>query len=364
MPETDIGSAAASDLMTAFTEYSVDNEDTDGAGNSKEFTYQNVNWSTDYGYYLNIPEFKTAVDAKATWTVGAGFEADEDAMLILNVIKGNGKDSFNSILKNMIKCKTISEDAYAEIIRDKNGLLVNIKPLDPSTIVVVQNRQGRIIRYEQWSKNRKNKTRFQPDQIFHLSHERMADEVHGTRIIRSLKTLIDMRNEAMQDWRKVLHRNVRPVRLWYLDTDDTSEIAAFKRKMDTATSETENMYIPKGSVETEIASVAPNQTLNPVTWIQQLNDYFFQAVMVPQIIVGNSKEFTDASGKIVYLAFEQSVKAEQLYIEEQVRDQLDIEIELTFPASLENELISSRDKDSTLQASQPNDTTAELEGGT
>ena len=66
--------------------------------------------------------------------------------------------------------------------------------------------------------------------------------------------------------------------------------------------------------------------------------------------------------KIVYLSYEQTVKSEQLYIEEQVLGQLNIEINLTFPATLQNELISSREKDSDLAASQPNDTTAELEG--
>ena len=83
---------------------------------------------------------------------------------------------------------------------------------------------------------------------------------------------------------------------------------------------------------------------------------------MPQIIVGNAKEFTDASAKIVYLSFEQSVKGEQLYTEEQVLNQLNMEIHLTFPASLQNELISDTNKESDISAAQPNDMTAELEG--
>jgi hypothetical protein len=96
-----------------------------------------------------------------------------------------------------------------------------------------------------------------------------------------------------------------------------------------------------------------------------LNDYFFQAVNVPQIIIGNAKEFTDASAKIVYLAFEQSVKAEQLYLEEQVLGQLNLQISLTFPASMQQDAISGTPldgKNGQPQAAAPNDTTAELEG--
>jgi len=362
MPDTNISSAIASDLTNAITDFSVAAQSTDGAGSTKETTYQNTDWSQDYGYYKTIPEFKIAIDTKATWTVGAGFTSDESTELLLLSIKGNGKDSFNSILKNMIKVKTISKDSFSEVIRDKEGVLANLKPLDPESMVIVQNEQGRIKRYEQVAKTKQPNKRFKPDEIFHLSHERIADEIHGTRIIDSLKWLILARNEAMSDWKRVLHRNIDPLWIFHLDTDDTTQIAAFKTKMDAARANGECMYIPKGAVVPELVTTAANASLNPVNWINQLNDYFFQAVNVPQIIVGNAKEFTDASGKIVYLSYEQSVKGEQLYIEEQVLGQLNIEINLNFPASLQNELISDEQKQPDMQASQESDTTAELEG--
>lgn len=362
MPDTDIGSARATDLTNAVTDFSVAAQSTDGAGSQRETTWQNSDWSQDYGYYKQIPEFKTAIDAKATWTVGAGFTSDEITKLLLGAIKGNGKDSFNSIIKNMIKVKTISRDSFAEIIRDDEGILSNIKPLDPGSIVIVQNQQGRIKRYEQVSKTNQPNKKFKPESIFHLSHERVADEIHGTRIIDSLKWLILARNEAMSDWKRVLHRNIDPLWIFHLDTDDTAKIASFKLKMDAARGKGESMYIPKGAVVPELVTTAANASLNPLAWINQLNDYFFQAVNVPQIIVGNAKEFTDASGKIVYLSYEQSVKAEQLYVEEQVLGQLNMEIALTFPASLQNELISDTSKESDMVAAAPNDTTAELEG--
>jgi len=160
--------------------------------------------------------------------------------------------------------------------------------------------------------------------------------------VSRLVTAILARNEAMDDWKRVLHRNVEPLFIYHLDTDDTSQIAAFKATHDAARKGGENLYVPKGVVEPELVSTASNSSLNPLTWINNLTDYFYQAVNTPQIIMGNSKEFTDASGKIVYLAFEQSVKAEQLYIEEQVLGQLNIEIHLTFPASLQNEMLTGK----------------------
>ena len=361
----DIGKAQEGNLRGIITDYSVEPQDTTGAEGSTDLRYTNTEWKQQYGYYLDIPELRVAVDAKANWTVGAGFEADEQTKLLLMTIKGNGKDTFNTILNNMIVVYTLGGDSYAEIIRDeKDGALINLKPLNPGVIEIVQNEKGRIKEYVQTARKKENNKTYKPEQIFHLSRKRIADSIKGISIIPAVEWIILARNEAMADWKKVLHRNVAPLWIFHLDTDNDTKITQIKTKMDKARSDGESMFVPKGAVVPELVNVAANSGLNPLQWINQLNDYFFQTVNVPQIIVGNAKEFTDASGKIVYLSYEQSVKGEQLYIEEQVLGQLNLEINLTFPATLQNELISSREKDPKLQAAQPNDTTAELEGNT
>lgn len=377
MPETKITSAVASDLTNAMTDYSVPSQQTDAAGDQKEFTWQSTTWNQNLAYYKDISELKVSVDTKVTWIIGAGIEADEQTLLLLNTIRGNGKDTFTGILKNQTRVAILDGDSYADIIMDKEDNLANLKPLDPSAIVIVQDGKGRIIRYEQTTKKRKllgfipwkGNFRIKPDKMFHLSRERVADEIHGTGVVHSVEWIILARNEAMEDWKRVLHRNVDPVWMFELDTDDETEIAAFKTKNDNARASGENMYIPKGAVVATQVTTAANATLNPINWIDRLNDYFFQAVGVPQIIIGNAKEFTDASGKIVYLSYEQCVKAAQLYLEEQVLAQLNIEINLTFPASLQNDAISNTPTETTTveeepmeEATQPNDTTEELEG--
>ena len=368
MGQNDIDGAIASSV-TEYVDYSVSSDSTDGATGNGEFRWYIEDWNQNLGYYKNIPELQTAVDAKAVWTIGAGFEAEEDTSMILSIIKGNGNDSFNGILANMIRVYTIAGDSFAEIMRDKDDVLVNLKPLDPSSIVIVSNSKGMIIRYEQITKFKEVGKRFTPDQILHLSRKRIADEVHGISVIPSVEFIIKARNEAMSDWKTVLHRNVYPLWIFHLDTDDTTEIAAFKAKNDSARANGENMYITKGAVVPELVSTATNSSLNPLNWINQLNDYFFQAVNVPQIVVGNGKEFTDASGKIVYLAYEQSVKGEQLYIEEQILAQLNIAIDLVFPASLQNEAISDTpmreeepQEEPIQEPSEANDEKVEMEG--
>ncbi len=377
MPETDINSAVASDLKNAMPDFSVDAMETDAPQDQEETTWQSTTWSQNLGYYKKIPELKSSIDTKVTWVIGAGIEADEQTLLLLGTIKGNGMDSFNSILSNQYKVSIIDGDSYAEIITNDDDILINLKPLDPSTIVSVWNRQGRIKEYRQvtkkawWQFWKKGHITFQPEEIFHLSRERIADEMHGNSVIPAVEWIILARNEAMADWKKVLHRNVNPIIVWHLDTDDPTEIDKIKKTTDKARAENENIYVPKGVVEPEVLAIAQNATLNPLTWIVHLKNYFYQAVNVPQIIVGSAEEFTDASGKIAYLAYEQSVKGGQLYVEEQVLLQLNLEINLIFPASLQTDAVSDTPSETDMveeepieDAAQPNDKKEELEGKT
>jgi hypothetical protein len=359
MPETNITNSSIGDFQNTITDFSVASVNTDAATGEKETIWINSNWPKYLGYYKTIPELAAAIDAKATWTIGKGFKSNEITWLALSTIKGWGKDTFNTILENAVRTYHIGGDAFCEIIRNNEGRLINLKPLDPGTIRIVANEKGIILRYEQISKTKNSEEKkFQPDEILHLSRNRVADEIHGVSIIPAVENIILMRNEAMNDYKKLLHRNVYPVHLYHLDTDNPTKIAAFKAKADLAHTQGENIFVPKGAVEHELMAVPGNATLNPLPWIQQLNQYFFQATGVPQIIVGGSQEMTEASAKISYLAFEQTIEEEQLYLEEQILAQLNLEIELEFPASLQNELLSDTGKEEKMQAATNEDTNA------
>ena len=358
MAETDIDSSAVGNLEGTETLFSVPSETLDNAQDTKETEYINTNFDEELSYYKKIPELKSSVDAKARWVIGKGFTADELTELSLGQIKGNGKDTFNSILENQVRVAEFAGDSFAEIIRDNDGILINLKPLNPGVMKIVANRQGRIIRYEQIDRvSGKTAKKFSPEDIFHLSRDKVADEIHGVSVVQVVKETIDARNEAIRDYRTLLRRNVNPVKLWEIDTDNPAKVATFQAKVDKAFLNSENLVVPQGSVlPPNIISVAPNATLNPLPWINTLTQNFYQEVGVPQIIVGGAQEITEASAKIAYLAWEQTVEEYQLYVEEQVLSQLNLEINLEFPASLQNELLSDGRKDVESGATSPEDT--------
>ncbi len=357
-----IDSASVGSMATAVEDITVAAQTTDGAGEQKETSYINNNWTQQLGYYKEIPEVKTAIDMRAIWTIGKGYKADIRTSVILDRMKGWGEDTFNSILKNMIVTKRIGGDAFAEIVRDAKGNLLNIKPLDPGTIKIIVNKKGMLKRYEQIAKTGKKKTitKFDPQQIFHLMNKRIADEIHGASDIDAIAEIIKANKESFVIGKQIIKHFAKPKMMVELDSDNPTEIATFISTFDDATNKGDNLFYPKGTANPQVLAVPANATLNILPWREHLKSYFYQVCGIPQIILGSAAEFSESSAKIAYLAFQQSVEDEQLEIEQQVWRQLYLKIELSFPASLQNEMISDSSKDGADQQTgfQPSDTQA------
>ena len=189
MAQYNINSATASDLTNAVKDYEVTPMQTDGVSNQDETWWVNPNWNWQWGYFNTNADLKSAILMKSIWHVGRGHMADSGTEAILDNIKGWGKDCFDDIIFNMDVIMRVGGDSFAETIRDsESGQLINLKPLDPSSIIIVLNKQGIIIRYEQIAKVPGSSVvkKFQPKEILHLSHNRLADQIHGISDIDAL----------------------------------------------------------------------------------------------------------------------------------------------------------------------------------
>ena len=370
MVAQDIGNSSVGDMSNAVTNYSVDTQSTDGASDQKETRWTNEKFSQYLGYYKSIPELKSTIDTKAKYVTGFGVEADKRTMRILNKLTGFGKDTVNTLIQNFVRTYYVGGDSYAEIITtngepisETGANLLNLKPLNPELMVHIVDEAGMLLRFEQNSPVEGVAPKpFEPHEIFYLPKNRFADEIHGTSICAAIENIIKARNEAMEDIKTVFHRYVKPLWIWQLDTDDTTKIAAFKAKADKTVDSSENIYIPKGAAEAERVSVPQFSTLDPLPWIRDLTDYFYQATNTPDVVVGSAKQTVEASAKILILGFEQSVRDDQLFVMENFKSQLGLTIKLEYPTPIEADLIKDRGKDGPLKDSKPSDTTAELEG--
>lgn len=342
MVDYNVEKTSRTDLTNAVNNYVVEDYNLDSPEGYGE-TYHDFPNSSEYlSYYKNIPELKKAIDAFAIWTVGKGYEVSSFRKAILRRITGWGEDSFKSILKNLVRVKKYQGDAFAEIVRDDNGELLNLKPLATQDMRVVVDDKGIIKRYEQLDRNNPKSilNKFKPEEILHLCNDRVENEVHGTSVIEACKWVINARNEAMSDYRKVLHRNVVPVRVIEVDTDDPDRRDHLIAEYEQQIAKGEVLVIPKGTVEIKDNSITIQ---DPTTWIKYLENFFYQAVGIPRVIA-TSLDYTEAGSKIGYLTFEPIYTDEQKELEEDLLNQVGISIKFTKPPSLQDKIQSDEEK--------------------
>ena len=312
-------------------------------------TRYNPDWAKWFGYYKTVPMLQAVINKKAVWTLGKGYEASASTKKVLDKIRGCGKDTFNTIMFNNIVTYTACGDSFAEIIKSPRGELRNLKPINPGSMTVISNDKGIITGYEQtvipMTGKKADPIKFKPEKIFHLPWNRLTDECHGRSTIEKLIDIIDASQEIFKDLRIVFHRYVKPLLITKVDSDDEAEIAAFKAKLDNAVKNMENLIVPLGTVaEIERVSIPQYSTLDPLPWIQQLDRAFIIAEGVPEVILGHGKETTEASSKVMYLAFQQNIEHAQRFVEEQIKAQLKLDVEYNFPESLAPDIQETQGK--------------------
>lgn len=342
-----ISNADSTNMTNAFTATAITPLSTDGVTGQKETTYTNTKWRDFWAYFNDHPELKAAILMKGIWDCGKGYTADSRTTIILDRIKGMGKSTFNDILFNMDVCRYIGRDSFAEIIRDeKTGILINLKPLDPSSIRIVVDESGQIIRYEQISKlGLKNPVKkFKVNDIFHLSCDQLADQIHGISKIESLETTMLADIESFADVKKIMHQQAKPFIIFKLAEDDPIKIKDFKARLDRLRNLGEDLIIPADNNTLSHEVVQLNPSAMVLAWRQDIMNKFYRALGLPLIIFGSGGS-TESGGKMEYLAHEQVFEYEQRYLESQVWNQLKLRINLVSPVSMAENLMADEKKD-------------------
>lgn len=358
MSKFDLNQAVTTDYKN-IDAHTVDSFPLDTISDTKETSYVNDRFLKDWSYFNRIPKLKSAIIMKAIWTVGKGWNADPNTTVILNHISGNGKETFDDILFNMVVMKQVGRDSFAEIMRDDEGTIINLKVLDPSSIRIIYDEKGIIKRYEQMKLAPKGGTaqsksdmfgenksfiKFKPEEIFHLSHNRLAGQIHGISVPESVEDIILADDENFRIMRKVTRFQAVPFILFKVKSDKASTIATFKANIKSARENGEDLIIPddENLLTYETVQVNPSSVL--MEWRNSINSEFYRAVGMPLILFGSAGT-TESGGKIEYLGHETVFEYDQKEIEKQIRKQLGLIINLNSPTSLLENLQTDETKD-------------------
>ena len=341
----------------------TDSQDVDRAGIETDVKWVNDKWETYNGYYKSHVAIKSVVNKVGMWTIGKGHTAEKKVKKITDNIKGWGKDTFDEILDNQIRVKHINGDSYAEIIKD--GKLINLKPLNPGSMGHIINPQGILEGYKQKNTDG-TESKFALDQIFHLSMNRTADETHGTGDIEALTTFLDKIKQVDEDMAVMFHRFVVPLVIWSLNTDDETAMTTFKTQEKAAWNTGENLIIPDTAVKYELmeAGKGVGKIINPMEWRNKWTEEVIKGGGVPALIMAIESQTTEASSKMVYMAWQIVIDKEQKSIINQVKSQLGLEIKLPQPPKIDvQDVESDTKKDANAQTKvKPSETTASLPG--
>jgi len=317
----------------------------------KEESYWTPEFDKWHGWYRNTPELRSVIDKLASWTFGRGIKADKKNKAKLNKIKGNGNESARLVLKNIWRCAIICGDGFGHIIKDKQGRMTNLKQLNPGNVKIVYDNKGIIIGYELLNHDK----RYNPEEIYHLSYERIGNEMHGIPFVESLQELICSRNEALDDLRILYHRNIKPIKFFEVETDDTTKLNSVEATINEAYKKSENVIISTGVIKEIKESTTPQYSnLDSLSYIKFLVRIYISACGIPEVVMGWGENTTEASSNIIYLSFQQEIEDKQLYNQEMAELQLGIEFNLEFPASLEQKLQENEEKRGKGTTTQPN----------
>jgi len=341
------------DFTNQGTEFTITSQDTDGSDYTE--TYYIPDFAKWNGYFRQVCEFKAVVNKFGSWTFGRGIKADPKNEKKLKAIKGTGRESSRIVLKNQWQTAMICGDSFGHIIKDSQGRMTNLKPLNPGKIAIVANSQGIIIAYEQ-NLGKGKAIRYNVEEIYHLSYEREADEIHGIPMPEAIVSLLEARSEGLLDLRVLYHRTVKPIMFYEAETDDTTKLNSLEAVINNAFKKSESIVIPKGVIGEIKRSSSPQfstNDINSLSYLKFLIRQFVTAMGMPEVIMGWGESTTEASANIIYLAFQQTIEDMQLYIQETVEIQLNIEINLEFPASIETMLQADNNKDGPVKAEKP-----------
>jgi len=350
---TDITQTTQADINNSRDDFSVDPKSTDGVWGDKETIQMFDSFTKWYGYYSSIPELKKAIQVYATWVLGQGYETDDRTKIRLEGITGSGEDSFTAILWNMLVMKKVNGDSFAEIIRNNKGTLINLKPLDPARIKVYFRKNGTIKKYSYLTG--KKEMDFLPSEIFHLVNDRVADNTHGDSVVESIQWLIDARQEAMRDWRRISHRST--VRILYVEEDNPNRLANLKTDYKEAINNGNLLILPVKAGDASFADLQLPPIAQFLEWIRYTENAFYKAVGTPKTLAGDADGIPESGGKMVVLTHEPTYVREVKDLENDLWNQLAIKVEFNRQASLQDNVQEQEGKSNNqTQATQPGDT--------
>jgi hypothetical protein len=144
----------------------------------------------------------------------------------------------------------------------------------------------------------------------------------------------------------------------YIEEDNTTKLNAMKADYAAAINKGELLILPIKAGEGQFADLTLPPAEQFLAWIRYLENFFYQALGIPRVILGGTAENTEASSKVAMIVFEPTFTREITELELDIWNQLGIKIKVNKQPSLMDNMYNDEQKNTGQTGFQPNDVTA------
>lgn len=297
-----------------------------GESKNEEKTSDYLTW---LGFVNKIPLLRSIINANADSVTASwqtyGDHAEQMAKILDN-FEGTGKETFKQIIHKLFRQAKTGGNAYAEVVTNDDGEVLNLIPLPPQNVKVIF-QKGIIKKYEETEDGE----RFQPEEIFHLAYNPWGAQHWGTGVVEPMQNLLIDLLQVQDDMAKIYHRYIKPIHVVEFDSDDSTQIDAFKTEWAKLKNIPEaDIIVPKGLVSVTRASIPQFSTLDPAQWHRILVDQILMSSRVSENLLGIGTQNSEESARMQMAGFNQMVRMDQKWLEENLRRQLFVQ---AFPES-------------------------------
>ncbi len=287
MPDTELSNLTTTS-STAVADFKVSAVALDEAGRGKTF-WDSPDWPIYAGFLDSVPQYWQAVHSLGIWAFGKGYICPlTEHQITLENIRGWGNESFDEILISLLMEKKTNGDAFAHIVRNDNGTLVNLRKLTPNNVRIEIGEDGLITEYKHRQADGTYKS-IPKAEMFHISNVRIGSQIHGTSVLKSCKWYIEWKQELGNDLRRLMHRS--SLTIIYVDMDNTTKLSTIRTQWDTALKNGTAILLPgKKGIDFEVEKIDVPNTASWLELIRYLDDYIYEILGISKIITGVFRE--------------------------------------------------------------------------
>jgi len=353
MAEFNLSNATTTNFKGSVPDFIVQSMTLDIANSNGEETFVYYDKATEnFGYYFNHPQIASRINSLCTWGFGQGYTTKEKFMQrVLENIDGNGKETFNTIVWNQEAVMLMNGDSFTEIIRNKEGTLVNMINISPERVKTVFV-GSRIKRYEIW--NGKEWVKKELSEIWHSFNNKIGDQTKGTSEIQANKNVNDAMIEAFEDERIIKHRD-KALGIVYYKTNNAGKITYANTQIQNAVKNGEMVGLPEDTAE--IKPYPSKSSEDRQNWLGYVENLGYQTSGTPRSIV-TSDGTSEVGGINGHLIFEPIYGRQQLDRENELWQQAAIKVKFNRPPSLAPKTQENADKNTGQTGIQQNEVQA------